>query len=122
MRSRILPLLACLCCFLLGALLCADPIHTAAQEGDLGKVRELLDATPTLVNAARADGLTPLMLAVQKEDLPMVSLLLRKGAGVNAQDKEGRTSLHWAAVQGNLPITDLLLGKGAELDTKDAEG
>eukprot|EP00892_Ulva_mutabilis_P010181 jgi/Ulvmu1/7535/UM037_0079.1 len=41
---------------------------------------------------------TPLMLAAQAMDLPLVQLLIKRGADVHAQDKQGQSVLHWSAM------------------------
>ena len=48
------------------------------------------------VNAPNADGMTPLMLAIQNHNLERTELLLAQGADVSALDKGGNTALYWA--------------------------
>lgn len=69
------------------------------------------------VNSGGRSGITPLMIAVEAQNIPIIKKLLSKGAAINAQDKLGRTALIFA-IQGlegkpNLEIIDLLLKSGA---------
>lgn len=59
-------------------------------------------AAPELVNAADAEGHTPLHLAVIAGDTQLVAVLLANGADVNAKDLEGHSVLHWATGNNNL--------------------
>ena len=70
----------------------ADPIHTAAENGDLAGVQAELDKGAN-VNAKNQNGATPLHRAAwfgHKED---VELLIAKGAKVNTKDYFDKTPL-----------------------------
>ena len=60
------------------------PIHQAAQADDLVRVRELLDAEPTLVNRGDRSGGTPLHRAVQGSARRAIALLLDLSADIHA--------------------------------------
>lgn len=60
------------------------PIHTAAQKGDLHRVRELLDADPSLLNQGDDVGATPLHKAVIGSARHVIQLLLHRGANIHA--------------------------------------
>ncbi|MFD3002983.1 ankyrin repeat domain-containing protein [Pontibacter toksunensis] len=55
-----------------------------------------------------ATGWTPLMEAVEKKNLPLVKLLLSKGADVNAETKEGKSARSIASEAGNQELIQLL--------------
>lgn len=44
--------------------------------------------------------MTPLILASSANKLPVVQLLVEKGANVNAQNNEGHSSIQYAASKG----------------------
>lgn len=123
----------------------------AVDEGDIIKVRNLLDsginvnfqniAGLTALHLARdlkmakllidrgADldlatgfGGTPLMNAVIFGPIEKIKLLLEKGADVNKALNNGDTPLHKAAYFGNLEIVKLLLDYGADPTLKNNEG
>src|SRR5947209_2724215 len=68
------------------------------------------------VDAPDGRGHTPLMLAAEDGNTPMVRLLLEAGANVNALDNLGYQSLHWAATnrQWDGSTVKLLLEHGAD--------
>lgn len=60
------------------------PIHEAAKAGDVHRVRELLDADPSLLDRGDRMGGTPLHRAVIRSARRIVELLLDRGANVHA--------------------------------------
>ena len=93
--------------------LSATPLHYACYNGCYDSSEALLEHGAWL-NAALEDAQTSLMLAVQAQNFPLVSLLLRKGARVNAANsKDCLTALHYACATGDLEITKLLVSHGA---------
>jgi ankyrin repeat protein len=116
-------------------------IHNAARVGNVGRVAELLQQNPSLVNARDASGNAPLYCAIGYFELGVVEKLLEHGADVNAPDANGTTPLHIiaAGVPPNPPpppkslksidlqevhsqIARLLLARGANLQTRTAWG
>ena len=92
----------------------ADPIHDAAQTGDLAGVQAELDKG---VDANEVDrsfyNLTPLHWAISKG---VAQLLISEGADVNAITLEGSTPLHFAAWNGYKEIAEILIDNGADLN------
>jgi ankyrin repeat protein len=60
------------------------PIHAAAQAGDVRRVRELLDADPSLANRGDHAGGTPLHRAAAGSSRQVIQLLLDRGADIHA--------------------------------------
>src|SRR5882724_4585492 len=84
------------------------PIHQAAQADDVQRVRELLDAEPTLVNRGDRSGGTPLHRAVHGSARRAISLLLDRGADIHAIHSVARgASAGWWAV--DLQAIDLAI-------------
>ena len=103
------------------ALLVACPLAAAAgpaslveavKAGDPAAVRALLRTAD--VNVREADGTTALHWASNREDVPMVDLLLRAGADARAVNRFGVTPLSVAAQKGNAAILTRLLDAGAD--------
>jgi ankyrin repeat protein len=69
------------------------------------------------VNAPQIDGTTALHLAVNRDDLETVDLLLRSGANVKAANRYGVTPLSLACTNGNGAIVEGLLKAGADPNT-----
>ena len=100
----------------------ADPIHDAAESGDLAGVQAELDKGAN-VNAKNQNGATPLHRAAWFGHKEIVELLIAKGADVNARD-DGQSShyvgtpLNCAAWKGHKEIAELLIANGADVNAK----
>jgi ankyrin repeat protein len=95
----------------------ADPIHIAAETGDLAGVQVVLDKGVD-VNAKDEFGRTPLHLPSQNGHIEVVELLIAKGADVNAKTKNGDTALHYAVSNDRNEIVELLIAEGADVNAK----
>lgn len=76
------------------------------------------DLTPRRDRAGRS----PLHLAVLRGHVPLVRLLLQRGAPAGAADHAGRTPLHEAAWQGHTQVAELLLRRGAPAAARSGAG
>lgn len=56
------------------------PLHLAVNKGKVGVASMLIDRGAVVDSVSSIDGATPLLIAVIKEDMDMVTLLLRHGA------------------------------------------
>ena len=107
---------------LLAGPLYAGEIHTAAQKGDLAKVKAVAEADPQAVHAPDDDGNLPLHLACAGGYRDVVATLLKYGARVNAGDRDESTPLDVACQRGHKAVAGLLLEHGADLKHKDVAG
>ncbi len=57
---------------------------------------------------------TPLIQAVQKDNLKLVEQHIAARSDLNGKDKNGWTALHFAAMRGNLAIAKALTAAGAD--------
>jgi len=95
------------------------PLHWAAL-ADSPAVAGFLIAKGADVNAKHGRGYTPLMTA---RALPVVELLISKGADIQGQDAlQGQTKLHMACVGGEKDVADLLIRRGADVNLRDKRG
>jgi len=106
----------------LGPALWADEIHDAAKQGDLDRVRALVDADPALVAAQDTGGQTPLHWAALSENLDLVRYLLDKGAAVDAKNGRGVTPLVFAMAQRRSRAVGLLIERGADVNVRNPFG
>ena len=89
-------------------------------------VEEVLKLGADVNVGTREGNITPLMLAVLKEDKKLLEQLLMHGAKpdvvASIDDVQGVTALHLAASKGNFNIVKLLLKHGATPDMEDSDG
>jgi uncharacterized protein len=99
-------------------------IHEAAAYGDLGRVRELVEADPELVHRFSPDGYQPLGLSCFFLNNEIAEYLLGKGADVNiaSQNNQRVTPLHAAAASQSVTIVRMLLQHGADPNSRQNGG
>ena len=93
------------------------PIHNAALNGNLNRVKALLDQG-VHVNSRNAYGFTPLHKASRRGHLNIIQELLKRGAHVNSRNAHGYTPLHYAAYSGHLSVVQELLRRGAHVNPR----
>lgn len=96
-------------------------VLAAVRSGRAESVREAL-ASGAEVNAASADGTTPLIEAAGTRHPEIVELLLESGAAVDAVNRYGMTALHLAARGADARAVTALLSAGADPAIAMAEG
>ncbi|MBU0515690.1 MAG: ankyrin repeat domain-containing protein [Proteobacteria bacterium] len=96
-------------------------LFAAVKAGDVNTARSILNQFPKLVNARGKNRYTPLIWAARRGSLPLVAMLVAKGAGVNLVNKWNNTSLHWAAYNGHTAVIIYLTRKGARTDVAEIE-
>jgi ankyrin repeat protein len=104
-----------------------DRIMAAAEQG---KVMELAclfdkyndDASIFPLTTGVDSGRTMLHRAAAKGDIPLMALLLERGAGIQERDNRGSSPLHAAASCGQTKAVEFLLGRGAVRDAKNGSG
>jgi ankyrin repeat protein len=93
-------------------------LHLAVLDGNVGRVRELLDRGAR-VDPRATDGVTPLHLAAGGRE-EIVRLLLSHGADANAETSLGYRPLVYAVAEDSLPQVRLLIEKGAVVNFRFA--
>ena len=93
-----------------------SPLADAVRAADVAAVGALLRDGAD-VNAAEADGMTPLHWAAQFDNLDAADLLIRAGAQVSAATRYGFTPLLLACTNGSTAFVERLLGAGADPDS-----
>jgi hypothetical protein len=92
---------------------CAPALHSAASQGEINVVRDLLDKG---ADVNEWHGFTPLMSAAGKGHANVVKLLIARGADVNTMSQRGASALGYAAISGNTGMLKLLVDHGANVD------
>jgi ankyrin repeat protein len=97
------------------------PLASAIKSGQRAAAIDLI-AKKADVNAAEADGSTPLLWAADLNDADLVSRLLKAGANPNARNRLGSTPLAEAAFNANTEMVKALLEAGADPNAAGPDG
>ncbi|KAJ1729302.1 hypothetical protein LPJ61_003593 [Coemansia biformis] len=97
----------------------AANIWCAASDGDLARVRALVEGDSAMANASDENGYTPLHAAASWKHLQVLRYLLDNGGSVNIVDADGDTPLH---ICEDRECAALLLSRGADPEKRNHEG
>jgi ankyrin repeat protein len=99
-------------------------LNEAAAAGDLARVKQLIDADPSLAKSFSPDGFPVLALAAVFGNFEIAKYLHAKGGDVNAVSTNGSeyTALTGAVASGHAEIVKWLLENGAEPNYRYANG
>src|SRR5579872_4646378 len=98
------------------------PLVNAIRSGDRTAAIEMIGKKSVDVNAAEADGSTPLLWAAHANDADLVARLLKAGAKPNVRNQLGSTPLEEAAFNANTEAIKALLDAGADANAAGADG
>src|SRR4051812_48579074 len=115
----------------------------AIKAGEYERVKAMVSAEPTLIEARGRTGESAILTAVYHRQKEIVNLLVARGAAltlfeacaageverlerlmvdagttINAYSDDGWTPLHLAAYFGNTKIAEMLLGQGADVTAR----
>lgn len=97
----------------------SENIWIAASDGDMTRVKELLDQDKTAVNAKDENGYTPMHAAASWKHPKLLKYLIDNGGDVNILDTTGDTPLH---ICEDKECAQLLLDHGADPAIENEEG
>ncbi|WP_375316005.1 ankyrin repeat domain-containing protein [Wolbachia endosymbiont (group A) of Colletes cunicularius] len=98
---------------------CNDLLEIAILNGHLDVVEYLVGEKGVDVNFVGENGWTPLLNAVERDNVEVVEYLIEKGAYVNATTEDGTTGLHIAAEHCNFDMVKCLVINGANINARD---
>ena len=100
-----------------------EPIHLAAQTGNINTVEILIKAGADVNSMVRHTKMTPIHYAAEyKDSSDHILALVRLGALINGEDYMGWTPLHWASWRGHRVSLNALLDTGASVNAKTYDG
>ncbi len=100
----------------------SQPIHIAAEKGDLAGVQAAVTADRKSLEVKGEWGCRPLHIAAEKGQVAVVEYLLEKGADPHARDALTWTPLQRAGYGGQPETARLLLDAGARMNVRDRQG
>jgi len=106
------------------ALEAGDPIHLAALNGDLGKVKELTSQDQALIEKEDKYGRTPFHYAAMQNRTEVMEYLLQEGARIDATSSVEwcYTPLFCAVNSGKTESVRFLLENGADPSVRNQDG
>jgi len=113
--------LAGLCLLASGAALADSPLADLIENGRRDAAIDLIKKG-TDVNAAQADGTTPLHWAAYQLDADLAHRLIDKGAKADTENRFGASPLSEAVKAANAPLVEMLLKAGANVDAPNQDG
>ncbi|KAL0119808.1 hypothetical protein PUN28_007921 [Cardiocondyla obscurior] len=96
----------------------AQAILSAAEKGNLEKIKELLNKNNLLLNCTDKDGYTPLHRACYGNNVEIVEYLLEAGAKIDAKTQDEWQPLHSACCWNNTECAEALIANGADINAK----
>ncbi len=98
-----------------------QPIHLAAQAGQLDIVKVIVENDPSMLNEQDACEQTPLLWASATGHADVAQYLLEKGPNLEAASNvisyigidNGKTPLYWAVERGHAAVVEKLMARGA---------
>lgn len=99
-------------------------IHEAAMRGCVGMMQWLIKHGSDVDIVTKNLLKSPLMIAVEKNHMDVVLLLLHTKAiyRINSIDSKGWTALHYAAAYGSVDLNRVLLYCGAKINIRNKSG
>ncbi len=97
-------------------------LQGAIAKGDYASALKMIEGGADIEAKDPGAGATALHYAVMKGEMPLVGLLVQRGADVNSRTKSGTTPLHTAVLYGRYEVVEYLLDKGSDIDAKSASG
>ncbi|XP_043109121.1 fibronectin type 3 and ankyrin repeat domains 1 protein-like [Puntigrus tetrazona] len=97
-------------------------LHNAVLRCDELELCRVLQSIKVTVDVPDKLDFTPLMVAVMKDFISGVHILVRHGADVNRKNNSGKDSLMLACYHGHLDVVQFLLRCGASRSSRDRSG
>lgn len=94
-------------------------LFAAIHQSDASRVKQLLNANPSLVNTDPSIGIAPLREAAVSGNTEIIQSLLDASSPVDPEDSYDLTPLMMAALGGHLDAIKLLISRGANVNAKD---
>lgn len=97
----------------------SQDIFTLIRQGDIVKIKELIEADSLNATNKNARGFSPIHFATNFNKLEIAKLLIKNGGDPFVVGPAKRQPIHWAAAGGETEIIKWLFSIGADLNSKD---
>lgn len=90
------------CYLILNTNFTGSSIHDAAKNGDIDRIKELINVVPEMKNKMNERGMNPLHIAAANGRLDCVKWLAVSGVDLAEETPTGYTAMHLAAMNGHV--------------------
>lgn len=90
----------------------------AVKEGNLEKVKNIIQESPDQIHAKNKQGKTALRLACEKNNVEITEYLISRGADVNSTDNQGNSILFFSCIRFKHDAAKILVQNGADVNSK----
>ncbi len=97
-------------------------LHEFIAKGDYSTALQMIEQGADVEAKDPGAGASALHYAVMRGRMPLIDLLLTRGADVNSRTRMGTTPLHTAVLYARLEVAELLLDSGADLNAQSSSG
>jgi hypothetical protein len=97
-------------------------LHAALARGDNAAALRMIEAGADLEAKDGPAGASVLHYAVMKGRMPLIDLLISRGADVNSRTRNGTTPLHTAVAYARREVAELLIENGADVNARSTGG
>ena len=97
-------------------------LHEAIARGEYEAALKQIDKGANIEAKDAGAGASVLHFAVMKGRLPLIDLLVTRGADINSRTRNGTTPLHTAVAYSKLEVAEYLVARGADINAQSASG
>jgi len=97
-------------------------LHEFIAKGEYTSALKMIEQGADIEAKDPGAGASVLHYAVMRGRMPMIDLLLSRGADVNSRTRMGTTPLHTAALYARVEVAELLIDAGADVNAQSASG
>lgn len=91
-------------------------LNYATWSGNINLVKKIYNTYPEIIDDQDEDGMSCLMIAINRDRKDIVDFLIKSGANPNLIDKKGKNALFYAAERGEVEIKEMLEEDGADIN------
>ena len=89
-----------------------ESLHNAVSAEKIEEIKTIINSNINNIDNLDNKGMTPLLLALHRGNVTIITLLINSGANINWTDSKGDSYLHYCVSYSKYECLDFLLSKG----------